>query len=129
MTQPKLPMPRLQLRWKASTINPEYKWECHYELVLPIGKYDIRRENYDDEGNVTKGPCEVVIPMKPPSLRDGNHVPCTSVSQGKRYCDTPSRDGAHASWDSETLGGLPIYVIAPDGMAFSVDKQNMKAED
>ncbi|MHB1065669.1 MAG: hypothetical protein ACYC1Z_14475, partial [Georgenia sp.] len=28
---------------------------------------------------------------------------------------TPYRDGVHAGWDAEALGGLPVYVVTPDG--------------
>ena len=68
--QPALPVPRLQLRWaKAEPNDRSYEWACHYELVIPLDEYDIRREDYDDDGHCTKGPPWAVIPMKPPSLR------------------------------------------------------------
>lgn len=113
-----LPAPRLQLRWAlAEPNNRQYKWACHYELVIPLDEYDIRREEYDDEGNCTKGPRESVIAMKPPTLRGGGGTPCTA-QDGTRYYDAPYRDGAHAQWDAKSIGDPPIYVIAPDGKAF-----------
>lgn len=115
-----LPLPRLQLRWLPSTIKQNYQWECHYELVIPLHQYDIRREIYGKRGGMKKGPKECVIPMKPPSLRDGGE-PCKN-HDGSRYCDTPYRDGAHAKWDSAVLGGIPVCCIAPDGMTFIVEK-------
>lgn len=111
-----LPAPRLQLRWAEAEPSSRYPWACHYELVLPLGEHDIRRESYDDDGKCTVGPCEAVIPMKPPTLRGGN-APCENPD-GTLYCDTPFRDGAHANWDAKVLGNPPIYVIAPDGTAF-----------
>ena len=115
--KPKLPVPRLQLRWMPSTIKPEYNWECHYELVLPLGEWDVRAERYDDEGEPLPKLTELVVPMKSPSLRESSNTPCGD-SRGKRYYDAPFRDGAHAWWDSKLIGNPPIFVIAPDGMAF-----------
>ncbi len=116
-----LPTPRLQLRWMPSTLMAGYQWECHYELVILLDEDDIRREVYDDDGNMKKKlPRELAIPMKDPSLRGSSQTPCTSID-GTRYADTPFSDGAHANWDSKQLGNPPIYVIAPDGMAFKVE--------
>lgn len=117
-TQKKLPAPRLQLRWEKSTIDQTYQWECHYELVIALGKHDIRAEQNGPRGGRLPNLKELVVPLKPPSLRDGGHIPCT-WPDGTRCYDSPYRDGAHAMWDAEQLGNLPIYVIAPDGMAFS----------
>ncbi|MFM0495633.1 hypothetical protein [Paraburkholderia caledonica] len=117
MSKDKLPAPRLQLRWAASDLRSGYQWECHYELVLPLGEYDIRREQYDDEGNEVGKIDELIVPMKQPSLRGGSGTPCTA-GDGSRYCDSPYRDGAHALWDAKILGNPPVFVIAPDGMAF-----------
>jgi hypothetical protein len=70
-----------------------------------------------------KLPRELVIPMKTPSFRNSSshYPPCTSGDGGQRYADTPFRDGAHAKWDAIQLGDPPIFVIAPDGMAFPVE--------
>ena len=114
-----LPAPRLQLRWvEAEPNNDGFDWACHYELVLPLRKHDIRREVYDDDGVMTGKVSELVAPLDGPSRRGGGGTPC-EARDGTRYFDPPFRDGAHAKWDSEALGGLPIYVIAPDGTAFA----------
>ena len=114
-----LPTPRLQLRWcKAEPNDRHYEWACHYELVIPLDEYDIRRETYDEDGNCTKGPRKAVIAMKPPTLRGSDSTPC-QAQDGSRYYDAPYRDGAHANWDAAVLGNPPIYVIAPDGTAFA----------
>jgi hypothetical protein len=115
--QNSLPAPRLQLRWAPSDQRSGYQWECHYELVLPLGEFDIRREQYDAEGNEIGKISELIVSMKPPSLRGSTGTPCTT-GDGERYYDTPFRDGAHAMWDAKLLGNPPIFVIAPDGMAF-----------
>lgn len=119
----KLPAPRLQLRWERNDgsvrhcSGVHYEWLCHYELVLPLDQYDIRREVWKDGEEV--GRCdELVIPMKGPSMRGGSNTPC-ETRDGSRYYDDPFRDGAHAQWDAKVLGNPPIYVIAPDGTAFS----------
>jgi hypothetical protein len=112
-----LPAPRMQLRWARST-NSEYQWQCHYELVLPLGVHDVRREA--DEG---KQITELVVPMKEPTMRNSSATPCTALS-GERHCDAPFRDGAHAQWDAKLLGGLPVYVIAPDSTSF-LDNRGM----
>lgn len=113
-----LPAPRLQLRWdKAEQNERHYEWACHYELVLPLGEYDIRREIYDSDGVQIGELSELVIAIKPPTLRGGGGCPC-QTKNGERYSDPPFRDGAHAIWDSKVLNEIPIYVIAPDGEAF-----------
>ena len=111
-----LPAPRLQLRWEPSD-KPTWSWQCHYELVLPLGEHDIRGEVYDDDGRMTGKVSELVAALKPPTLRGGSGTPCESPD-GARFCDTPFRDGCHAQWDAVVLGNLPIYSIAPDGVAF-----------
>ncbi|HEP6276813.1 TPA: hypothetical protein VDA67_006462, partial [Burkholderia vietnamiensis] len=111
-----LPAPRLQLRWITSD-EPGYGWECHYELVLPLGEFDIRAEQEGPDGERLPNLKELVVPMKKPTLRSSSGIPCTA-QDGSRYYDDPYRDGAHAWWDSKVLGNPPIFVIAPDGMAF-----------
>lgn len=113
-----LPAPRLQLRWAVAEQNAHrYQWACHYELVLPLGEYDIRREVYNEDGEITANVLELVVAMKPPTLRGSSGYPCEE-KDGSRYFDPPFRDGAYAQWDAKVLGGLPIYVIAPDGEVF-----------
>ena len=119
----KLPTPRLQLRWEKSE-HPGYRWQCHYELVILLDAYDVRREIYKNGRELKKKlPRELAIPMKPPSLRgsSSHYPPCTSCDGKQRYADTPFRDGAHAQWDAIQLGAPPIFVIAPDGVAFPVE--------
>lgn len=119
-----LPTPRLQMRWQPSTRKREYNWECHYELVIPLKQYDIRGERYDEnEERIRPDLTEAAIPMKEPTLRGGNHAPCTAMD-GTRYCDAPYRDGAHARWDSEALGGLPVFVIAPDATVWQDERKD-----
>ena len=122
----KLPTPRLQLRWEQNTGKNrlEYEWLCHYELVILLDEYDVRREIYKNGSQLrNKLPRECTIPMKEPSLRGSSSKfpPCTSSDGKQRYSDTPFRDGAHAQWDAIQLGNPPIFVIAPDGTAFPVE--------
>lgn len=119
----KLPTPRMQLRWEVAT-EPDHHWQCHYELVILLDKWDVRREVYKRGRKLKrKLPRELAIPMKTPSFRNSSshYPPCTSGDGKKRYADTPYRDGAHAKWDAIQLGDPPIFVIAPDGMAFPVE--------
>lgn len=118
-----LPAPRLQLRWEPSDLRSGYQWACHYELVLPLDRYDIRAEQEGPDGEPLPPLKELVVPIKGPSLRGGSGVPCTTLG-GERYYDAPFRDGAHAFWDSKLLGNPPIFVIAPDGTAFAKPSQD-----
>lgn len=116
-----LPAPRLQLRWVAG--DASCHWLCHYELVLPLRDGDIRREVTADDGEPLADVSELVVAMSAePTKRDSclDNLPC-SLQDGSRWCDPPYRDGAHAQWDSAALGGLPMYVIAPDGVAFKME--------
>lgn len=49
MTIEDLPAPRLQLRREKLPPNSEYRHACYYELVIPLGEYDIRREAWAKE--------------------------------------------------------------------------------
>lgn len=128
----KLPTPRLQLRWEANpayrTGEPgsQYRWACNYELVLPLDKYDVRAEVWKNGRELKRKLKELVVPIKPPSLRGSELEPCTGMD-GSRFYDDPFRDGAHAYWDSKHLGNPPIYVIAPDGMAFKRERKDNDA--
>ena len=122
-----LPAPRLQLRW--SPYEPQngdnaafgFNWACYYELVLPLGEYDQRREIYED-GEFVGERQELVLPF-PGFTRTGrSRAPCADDSG--LVSETPFRDGAHAQWDSVALGGLPIFVIAPDGTALPVARKD-----
>lgn len=113
-----LPAPRLQLRWaEADDGDKHYQWRCHYELVLPLREHDVRREVYDDDGIQTGEVSELVVALKPPTMRASNGEPCRA-RDGTRYCDAPYRDGAHAGWDAAALGGLPVYVIDVQGVPY-----------
>lgn len=110
----KLPAPRMQLRWESAGGE---NWLCHYELVIALKDGDVRRE-LD-----RKLPKEMAIAMKPPTKRNSSSrfPPCATGDGKVRYADTPFRDGAHAKWDALQLGGIPVYVIAPDGEAFRLE--------
>lgn len=123
-----LPMPRLQMRWADKPVPRrdvgsderasnrmaaamgyppirEQKWDCFYEMVLPVSSGDIRNEHYEVGF--------IIVPIS--WVRRGNtanNAPCSQYP-----LDTPYRDSAHAYWDSKALGWLPIFVIAPDGTA------------
>jgi hypothetical protein len=123
-----LPAPRLQLRWAPKPVpnsdpkrrkdialskrvsrmmnlpyHPDQAWDCFYEMVLPVDRYDIRNERY--------GVGFIIIPISW-SRRTSARVPCEHSS-----IDDPYRDGAHAFWDSKELGWLPIFVVSPNGSA------------
>lgn len=100
-----LPMPRLQFRWrkpnrreaKKAILGSGPDWVCDYELILPLGEYDMRRKGGRDYLALKLG---------------GTRVKTTA----REMTDTPFRDGAHASWDSKALGGMPVVVIGSDGV-------------
>lgn len=128
-----LPAPRLQLRWERRAEphdmdwDGERSWNCFYELVLPLQEHDIRREIYEDGEQVGERE-ELIVQMKGPTVRGANgNTPCMD-RDGKHYFDDPIRDGPHAQWDSSVLGGLPIYVIAPDGTALTKPARDTGAQ-
>jgi hypothetical protein len=100
----KLPSPRLQFVWM---FNPDegMEYACRYELVFDLKEGDGRGK-YDE---LTE--CVVTLGV---TRRGGA---CPWDNQIGLESETPFRDGAHARWDSATFGGLPVYVIAPDGRA------------
>ncbi|MFG1376120.1 hypothetical protein [Xanthobacter autotrophicus] len=109
---PHLPAPRLQFRWVPNE-HADYEWIVFYELVLPLGKYDCRREG-------PKGASGELALEIGKTLR-GSSQTCPN--------DKPYRDGTHANWDNEALGGhLPIIVIDPQGRAF-VEEFYREADD
>lgn len=97
---PGLSVPRLQLRWEEAS---DGMWErvCHYEMVFPLREHDCRNDSKTNFAVVALG-----------RTRQGGARPDWGLDLGWR---TPFRDGAHAQWDSAVFGGLPVYVIAPDG--------------
>ncbi len=106
-----LPLPRLQMRWaekptpksqlRERSFGGAAAWDCFYELVLPVDKFDIRNEGAEVGF--------ILVPIGH-SRRHSDRRPC---EQGPT--DTPYRDSAHAYWDSKALGWLPIFIVAPDG--------------
>lgn len=95
-----LPLLRLQLTWERAKDSP--KWLCHYSLLVPVDKYDIR--NLDERGF---------------AIAAFGH---TATTPGRtdwepRYSDgtleTPFRDGSHAAWDSCRLK-IPAFVVYGD---------------
>jgi hypothetical protein len=114
-----LPAPRLQLRWRKPTKRElarlsaghmgDKKWTCDYELVLPLGENDMRRK---------KNRPEMIIRLSRTFMSTGSEGTPT---------DAPFRDGAHARWDSEALGGLPVYVVDSDGNAKLQPNKHMAA--
>lgn len=109
-----LPMPRLELRWRKPNAKEIRRgtfgapdWACDYLLILPLQEADIRRKRKKDHLAV--------------KLSAGT----TCNSTAPDAIDSPYRDGAHASWDSEALGGIPVFVIGSDGVA----RRKIKNED
>lgn len=95
-----LPVPRLQLRWEHAD-DGMYERVCHYELVFALQEYDCRNDAKTGFGVVQLG-----------RTNQGGAEPKWGEELGR--C-TPFRDGAHALWDAAHFGGLPVFVIAPDG--------------
>lgn len=108
-----MPCPRLELRW----VKDGDSWvarECIYSLVIPLGEFDIR--STDAEGR----PRELSVEMSRTRVAGGDGSP--PIYEGK--VDTPFRDGAHAEWDCEALGGhLPIVAVCGD-VATLVEKRS-----
>lgn len=123
----------LQLRWEDGreveeanrfTVPGDQTWLCHYELVLPLSRWDIRRETGKDGFPETD---QLVIAIKPPTVRSSQGKPCQRPN-GEEYADTPFRDGAHARWDRELLGNLDVYVVTPTGNRIAVDYTHSSTE-
>lgn len=104
--------PYLRLRWEEETID---SYLCHYELIIPLDKNDIRREIWENGEMIRKRSfLTVAMNADGPVRRTGGGVPCIIENSGYFY-DAPYRDGAHAKWDSDKLGGIPVRVMAIDG--------------
>lgn len=120
-----MPAPRLELRWVdlKEPVNGDFEWtvECIYSLVLKLGEHDIRGERSDDDGND--------LPKVDTISFEMNRTRSTGTAASRYYLkkwgqdkvDTPFRDHAHAHWDAEQLGYLPIYAVA-GGRAMLVTK-------
>ena len=98
-----LPVPRLHLVWVDADEEPESgsDWHirvCHYLMVLPVGRWDIRNMKAQPVDDESDGYTAAVLGT-------------TRVRSGRKLIDleAPYRDGAHAKWDSQQLG-WPVYV-------------------
>ena len=96
----KKPCPRFQFKWVKVGLNWE-KRICIYSLILPLKKLDVRHT----DGN--NNPTEQVLEISRTNVTDGNGEP--PIYAG--IVNTPFRDGVHAQWDNEALGGH-ISIIA-----------------
>lgn len=99
-----LPCPRLQLRWEESGRI------CHYEMVMELQEYDIRREWYDEKRSrflsIPMGRTRTA-PAQSPLLENGE-------------IKTPYRDGCHIRWDMKHLR-LPAYAVW-EGHTFKIEQ-------
>lgn len=120
-----MPAPRLELRWTdegAPFTNGTdnfytYTVVCIYSLVIALGEHDIRGESEGERGEPLPQRREKAIEL---GRTFSTNSAINRLKDG--WIDTPYRDGAHARWDSEQLGGLPIYAVA-GGKAFLVQKK------
>jgi hypothetical protein len=104
MMEDKIPCPRFEFKW----VKTGASWisrECIYSLVIPLRELDIRHT--DNPGN----PTEKTLEIGRTEVNGGNGEP--PMNDG--MVNTPFRDGAHARWDNESLGGhLPIVAVCDD---------------
>lgn len=112
----KLPMPRLELRWDAEDApppegHPVGARACRYLLVMPLGKWDIRRE--DEDGEQVRDSVETELRCTVRSFCGGLQL----VWPESNSIDTPYRDGAHARFDSHVLK-IPAYATAGEYAMF-----------
>lgn len=109
-----LPLPRLQLTWEHLGGR---EWRCNYDLLVPVAKYDLRNNGPEPKCVIGTGPGytkanfghTAVTSSQGPIKQDYKNGAAT----GETYLDTPFRDGAHAGWDSFTLG-IPAFVVYQD---------------
>lgn len=96
-----LPAPRLQLTWQKIPRDSEgYCLACHYHLVMPVGKYDIR--------NPREYKSDSFILLDLGGTRSTGSIDSRVYADGK--IDRPFRDGSHIAWDSHLLK-LPAFVV------------------
>lgn len=110
----------LQFRWEkpdepAGVFGHE-NWLCNYELCIPLGEHDIRRDGKD--GEKVRDTFTILICT---TKRGASLPPCIAVD-GTYFFDAPYRDGAHATWDAPKMGGIPIICIAVDGTVIRKDE-------
>lgn len=101
-----LPTPRLQFRWELLKRGKDEiegsDWLCHYELVIRLGKNDIRNpREYKQES-------EKAMPL------GGTKVNTTVEPLRNGTVQTPFRDSGHMKWDAEQLGIKHCYAIYGD---------------
>ena len=109
-----LAVPRLQLRWE-DTPGGTHDRVCHYEMVFPLHQHDCRND---------PGTGHAVVQLGRTQQSGGP----SDYWAGDLADRTPFRDGCHAQWDAEVFGGLPIYVIAPDGRSALVKPTPTRAQ-
>jgi hypothetical protein len=110
-----LPVPRLELRWDPADAPPPEGYPvgtqaCRYLIVIPLGNWDIRRE--DENGEKVRDVLE-------------KELGCTVRSHGNpqlvwpesNSIDTPYRDGTHIALDSHALK-IPAYATAGEHSMF-----------
>lgn len=102
-----MPCPRLEFEW-IMTGKDWGKRDCVYSLVIPLTEFDIRRE--DENGVKVRSEWKVEIGRTNVIGGRRDHPPIWDDGT----IDTPFRDGAHAKFDSEVLGGLPIVAVCGD---------------
>ena len=98
-----IPCPRFEFRWEKDGESWE-KCVCKYSLVIPVARYDIR----SNDGELT----EITLKIGTTKVGRGNNK---RPVWDNGIVETPFRDGAHAQWDCESLGGhIPIVAICED---------------
>lgn len=97
----RLPAPRLQLTWQSTPTDADgYDAICHYHLVLPVDRHDIRNPHEHDRDSF------LLLELGGTLSTGGNQDRVDP--DGK--IDTPFRDGSHIAWDAHRLN-LPAYVV------------------
>lgn len=99
-----LPTPRFEFNWRKID---DYNFECDYCLVIPLDKYDIRREREDEDETYYEDDEMKLI------------ISTTKVNTGAEDfpyrgddLDTPFRDSAHVQWDKKNMNvDYPIYIV------------------
>lgn len=97
-----LPLPRLEFNWVKEYEDDWSERICFYQLVLPIGKDDIRSNSEDDIGVYD----EWRVDIGKTRSSANNRKP---IYDGK--VDTPFRDYTHMQTDNLSLGSLPMYAV------------------
>lgn len=106
-----LPTPRLELRWREATEKEVLgrsiflSHACDYGLVIPVERTDVRSNLQHPDGTEDIGALYEVF----------YSFSTTLSSEPINDFHAPYRDGTHATWDADKLGGLPIYVRSMTG--------------